>query len=146
MSSKLKQFLQRWVINTAAVLVATQLVKGIDYDTWTSLLVATLLLGILNAVLRPVLMLLSLPLVIVTLGLFVLVINAFLLYGVGSIVKGFHVGSFWSAFWGAVVISLVSLVLNSLTGTGNARVQVRRGGVPPPNRPDDTGSGPVIDV
>jgi putative membrane protein len=145
MSSKLKQFLQRWLINTAAVLVAAYLVKGIHYDTATSLLVATLVLGILNAILRPLLMLLSLPLVILTLGLFVLVINALLLYGVGSIIKGFHVDTFGSAFWGAVVIFLVSLVLNSLTGTGDSRVQVRRGGAPPPSRGDD-GGGPVIDV
>src|SRR3954469_15887830 len=125
MSPKLKAFLIRWVNNTVAVFVAANIVSGIHYDGVGSLLVATLVLGIMNAILRPLLMLLSLPLVILTLGLFVLVINALLLYGVGSIIKGFYVDSFWSAFWGAVVIFLVSLVLNSLTGTGNSRVQVR---------------------
>ena len=87
---------------------------------------------------------LSLPLLILTLGLFTLIINACLLYFVGSVVSAFHVDTFWDAIWGALIISLISLALNSLTGASNLRVQVRRG--PPPNRRDDGGSGPVIDV
>jgi putative membrane protein len=98
----------------------------------------------LNAFLRPILTFLSLPLVLVTLGLFMLVINAVLLYFVGQM-KHFHVDSFGAAFWGALVISIVSLVLNSLTRTGKARITVRRGQKPPDNKPH-TGSGPVIDV
>jgi putative membrane protein len=145
MSSKLKEFLQRWLINTAAVLAATRIIPGIHYDKPLDLVIATLLLGILNAVLRPLLTLLTLPLLLVTLGLFYFVINALLLYFVGNIVSGFHVDSFWAAFWGGLVISFISLVLNSLTGTGNSRVTVRRGGPPPRNRHDD-GGGPVIDV
>ncbi len=148
--SALKVFLQRWLISTLAVLVAVQIVPGITCDTNTALFVASLLLGILTTFLRPLLMLLSLPLVILTLGLFMLVINALLLWMVGSLVKGFHVAGFWPAFWGALVISLVSLVLNSLTGTGSARVEVRRGPPPPPPPPPDRddrgGGGPVIDV
>src|SRR5882724_8621139 len=99
MPTKLKEFLQRWLITTVAVLVATHVVKGIHYDDWQGLLVATLVLGLLNAFLRPLLMFLSLPLVIVTLGLFTLVINAILLYLVGQIIQGFHVDSFRAAFW-----------------------------------------------
>ena len=144
MPTKLKEFLQRWLITTVAVLVAAHIVKGIRYDTPEGLIVATLVLGLLNAFIRPVLMFLSLPLVVVTLGLFNFVINALLLYLVGQM-KHFHVDSFWVAFWGGLVISIVSLILNSLTGTGNARVTVRRGKKPPPDKPD-TGSGPVIDV
>ena len=147
--SALKVFLERWLISTLAVLVAAQIVHGIDYDTNTDLFVASLLLGILTTFLRPLLMLISLPLVILTLGLFMLVINAALLYWVGKLVKGFKVDSFSAAFWGALVISLVSLVLNSLTGTGSARVEVRRGPPPPPpppDRDDRGGGGPVIDV
>ena len=147
--SALKVFLQRWLISTLAVLVAAQIVSGISYETKTALFVASLLLGILTAFLRPVLMLLSLPLVILTLGLFMLVINAALLYWVGQLVKGFHVESFSAAFWGALVISLVSLVLNSVTATGSARVEIRRGPPPPPpppDRDDRGGGGPVIDV
>ena len=144
MSPKLKIFLQRWLINTAAVLVAASLVKGIRFDT-LGLLAGTFLLGILNTFLRPLLMLLSLPLMIFTLGLFTLVINAFLLYLVGSILSNFHVDSFWSAFWGDLIISIVSEVLYSLTGSGDSRIRVQRGNRPP-DHPDQGGDGPIIDV
>src|SRR5437870_3193926 len=144
MPTKLKEFLQRWLITTVAVLVATHVVKGIHYDDWQGLIVATLVLGLLNAFLRPLLMFLSLPLVVLTLGFFIFVINALLLYLVGQM-KHFHVDTFGAAFWGGLVISIVSLILNSLTGTGNARVTVRRDKKPPTDK-SDTGSGPVIDV
>ena len=138
-------FLQRWIINTVAVLVATHIVPGISYETVPDLFVASLLFGILIAFLRPVLFWLTLPLVVLSLGFFVLVINAGLLYLVGSLVKGFHVDRFWPAFWGALVISLVSLILNTLTGSGESRMRVRRA-APGPKPPDDGGNGPVIDV
>ena len=146
MSSKVKEFLQRWLISTVAVLVATFVLRGrITYGNWPDLLVATLVLGLLNSFLRPLLMLLSLPFLIFTLGLFTLVINALMLLLVSALLGAdrFHVDGFWSAFWGALIISLVSIVLNSFTGTGGARVSVRRG--PPPKKDGDDG-GPVIDV
>ena len=130
-----------------AVLVATMILdEQIQYGTWVDLVVATLVLGLLNSFLRPLLMLLSLPLLIFTLGLFTIVINAVLLLLVSALLgaKHFHVEGFWAAFWGALIISIVSLLLNSLTGTGDARVSVRRG-KPPAKRDDDQG-GPVIDV
>lgn len=145
MPERLKVFIQRWIISTVAVLVATYVVPGIKFDRWQDLLVATLVLGLLNSFLRPLLMLLSLPLLIFTLGLFTIVINAVLLLLVSALLGDhFRVNGFWSAFWGALVISIVSLLLNSITGTGDARVSVRRG-KPPVNRDDDK-SGPVIDV
>jgi len=140
-----KTFVRRLVVTTLAVLVATHLIKGIDYDNLVSLFAAALVLGILNALVRPVMLLLSLPLLVVTLGLFILVINAALLYLVGQLVKGFHVASFGAAFWGALVISLVSLVVNSLTGTGESRVEFHRRNREHP-RKRDPGDGPVIDV
>lgn len=152
MSPKLKQFIQRWVISTVAVLVATMVLRGrIDYGSPLDLIVATLVLGLLNGFVRPVLMLLSLPLLIFTLGLFTLVINALLLLLVSAILgpHHFHVDGFWSAFWGAVIISIISLVLNSLTGSGDARIRVHRGRRPEAQRPQppkDDGNGPVIDV
>ncbi|HWY76973.1 MAG TPA: phage holin family protein [Verrucomicrobiae bacterium] len=147
MPSKLKDLLVRWLITTAAVLVATRIVPGINYDKPVDLIIATLVLGILNAILRPLLTLLALPLVILTLGLFYFIINALLLYFVGNVVSGFHVDSFWAAFWGGLVISFFSLVLSSITGVGNARVSVRRGGpLPPRSDRRDDGGGPVIDV
>jgi len=141
----LKEFLQRWAINTVAVLVAAHVVNGIHYDNATGLFVATLLLGLLNAFVRPLLMLLSLPLLVLTLGLFQLIINAALLYFVGSIVNTFHVETFGTAVLGAFLISVISVLLGLLTGIGGSRVQVQRG-PRPPRRPDDDGKGPIIDI
>jgi len=139
MSSGVKKFILSWTINTLAVLVAVYIVKGINYQEPLDLLVASLVLGILNAILRPILVILALPLLLVTLGIFLLVINALVLYFVGFLLRPhFYVNDFWSAFWGALVISLVSLVLNSLTGTGNTRVKVVRRG--------KTSDDDVIDV
>jgi putative membrane protein len=146
MSPKAKKFFGSWLVNTLAVAIVGSIVPGIHYDRFLDLVVASLLLGILNSFLKPILMFLALPLLVFTLGLFMFVINALLLYLVGSIVKGFHVNTFWAAFWGALVISIVSVVLNSLTGFGNARVQVRRGNRPPPRDSGPGGNGPVIDV
>src|SRR3954471_18342319 len=142
---KLKKFVQRWSITTVAVLVAAFTVPGIHYDNWQGLLIATLVLSLLNVFIRPLLTVLSFPLVLLTLGLFIVVINAFLLYLVGRM-KFFHVDSFGAAFWGAVVIGIITLVLNSFTKTGGARVSVRRGNNKKKPPPTDTGSGPVIDV
>ncbi len=143
MSPAVKKFLQSWLINTIAVLLVAQIVRGIHYDTITGLIVATLVLGILNAVLRPLLLVLSLPLLFFTLGFFILVINAVLLYWVGSLVRDFHVDTFGAAFWGALGIGIISLVLHAVTGSGNTRVMVHRN--KPPKRNDD-GGGPIIDV
>src|SRR5262245_40835409 len=144
MPPRLKQFIQSWLINTMAVLVAVYIDTGIHYEKPMDLCVASLLLGILNAVLRPILMVLALPLVVFTLGLFMLVINAVLLYFIGYILRPhFYVDDFWSAFWGALIISVVSLILNTLTGTGTSRIRFQR------RRPPDSGKdggGPVIDV
>jgi putative membrane protein len=97
------------------VLLAAKILRGIHYHKPLDLIVASLLLGILNAVLRPVLLFLALPLVIVTLGLFIFVINAVLLYFVANLLRPhFYVDSFWDAFWGALLIGVVSLVLNQL--------------------------------
>ena len=142
----MRKFIQSWVINTLAVLVAVYMIPGIRFKDdilWTPF-VTSLVLGILNAFIRPILMVLALPLLISTLGLFTLVINALLLYFVSFLLgRYFDVDSFGSAFLGALVISIVSLVLNVLTGTNRARVRVehhRR----PPDPPG--GGGPVIDV
>ena len=106
----MKKFVQSWLINTLAVLVAVYVVKGIHYEKPLDLFVASLLLGILNAVLRPFLLLLALPLLIFTLGFFMLVINGFLLYSVGYVLRPhFYVDDFWSAFWGALIISFAML-------------------------------------
>lgn len=165
MPPKLKEFLQRWAITTVAVLAAAYLVSGIHYDNWIALLVATLVLGLLNAFLRPLLVfatvgvlgafnvmlglraaLVTLPLQILSFGFFLLVINAALLLFAGKLVPSFQVDGFWTAFKGGLIISVVSLLLNSLTGSGNARIQVQRGKPRTPGDKSDPGDGPVIDV
>jgi putative membrane protein len=141
-----KKFLKSWVINTLAVLAAVYIVPGIrfaDDNLWTPF-VTSLVLGIVNAFIRPVLMLLALPLLIYTLGLFTLVINAFLLYFVSFLLgRHFQIDSFGAAFLGALIISVVALLLNLLTGGSRATVRVSHRRRPPDS---DHGSGPVIDV
>jgi putative membrane protein len=106
--------------------------------------VTSLVLGILNAFIRPILMLLALPLLIFTLGLFTLVINALLLYFVSFLLGNhFAIDSFGAAFLGALVISIVSLLLNLITGGSSARVRVQHRRRPPDS---DGGGGPVIDI
>lgn len=146
MSPAVKSFLQRWLVTTLGVLVAANIVNGVRAENLVSLLGASLLLGIFNAILRPILMFLSLPLLILTLGLFALVINAVLLYFVSDLVKGFHVVDFWSAFKGGLVVSIVSIFANLLFGKKEARIQVRKTATAPPPSKTDTGSGPIIDV
>ena len=146
-TKKYLRFLQSWAINTLAVLVAVQVVHGIHFRDSGLLppVITALVLGILNAFIRPILMLIALPLLIFTLGLFTLVINALLLCLVSWLMHGyFQVDTFGSAFFGALIISLVSMALNVLTGMGNARITVQHRPKGPPKSDDD--NGPVIDV
>jgi putative membrane protein len=150
------RFLLRWAVYAVAVLVATQVVPGIEYRGWEGLVAATLLLGLLNAFVRPLLLLLSLPLVVVTLGLFLWVINAALLYFVGWLVVPFDVTSFGSALGGAAVISIVATLLGSAVGVNAPPMRTRRprtgGAASSPSAhdrrqpPGNDGGGPVIDV
>jgi putative membrane protein len=142
-----KKFILSWTISTLAVLVAVRVVPGIHFtdETFWTPFVTSLVLGILNTFIRPILMLFSLPLLIFTLGLFRLVINALLLYFVSVLLhRYFVVDSFGAAFLGALVISIVSVLLNLITGGGKSRVRVERRRPPPDS--GRGGSGPVIDV
>ena len=142
-----RSFLQRWFVTTVGVLLAATLIDGVRADTMVALLATSLLLGILNAVLRPILLIVALPLLIVTLGLFTFVINAFLLYFAAHLVKGFYVADFWAAFKGSLLISLVSLLANSMIGKKEVRAPHSPRPPPrPPAPPPNTGSGPVIDI
>jgi len=136
-----KSFLRNWALISIGVLAASSIVSGIEAATPLALLGASLLLGILNAFLRPILLLLSLPLLLVTLGLFTVVINALLLYFVGSVVRGFEVASFWDAILGAIVISVISVIGNLVLGPDTSRVRHAEQG-----RAPRSGGGPVIDV
>ena len=105
--------LVRWLILTASILVTAYLVEGIRVSGVFSAFFAAALLGVMNAFVRPILVILSLPITLLTLGLFILVINAALLLMVGGVVPGLSISGFWSALFGSLCISLVSFVLNS---------------------------------
>ena len=109
-------FLARTFITAFALWAATQLVPGIHVSGLVSLLFAALVFGLVNAVVRPVLVLLSLPLTLLTLGLFLLVVNAAMLGLTALLNPWFRIDGFWPAFWGAIVVSVVSWAATRLFG------------------------------
>ncbi|HTO53604.1 MAG TPA: phage holin family protein [Myxococcota bacterium] len=109
-------FLIRLVISAFALWVADYLVDGITIDSTTTLFLAALVLGIVNAVVRPIFVVLTFPLTLLTLGLFLLVVNALMLGLVASVLPGFHIVSFGAAFLGSVIVSLVSWAASAWIG------------------------------
>jgi putative membrane protein len=103
-----------WLINALALLALPYVFPWVTVDSFVAALVAALALGLINTLIRPLLILLTLPATVLTLGLFIFVINGLLFWWVGSFVDGFHVGGFWSAFFGAMVYSVISWLLSSL--------------------------------
>jgi putative membrane protein len=101
-------FIARVVLIGLALLLAEYLVSGISVETWKPLVVAAVALGVVNALLRPIIVLVTLPLSFITLGLFLLVINGFLFWLVAQYIEGFYVADFWSALLGALIVSIVS--------------------------------------
>ncbi len=106
--------LLKWLINALALYITTYLVKGIEVSGAWALLWAAALLGILNAVIRPILIILTLPINILTLGLFTLVINGLMLWIVSFLIKGFVIHGFWPALLGALMISIISWIVSWL--------------------------------
>ena len=124
-------FLLRWSINLLALVVAAKFIDGIIIRSIGMGILAAGILGVVNAVIRPVVLLLTLPINLVTLGLFTLVINAFMLEFVAYLVPGFVIETFRAAFWGALIISLVSWLLNIFVGGDGRMVYIkttRKGG------------------
>ena len=122
-------FLLRLLVNAAALWVAIQLVDGIEHrGSWWSLLFVALVFGALNASVRPLLKLLTLPILILSLGLFIFVINALMLrltsWVSGLFGLGFHVAGFWDAFFGGLIVSIVSMLLSLFTGERKVKVHV----------------------
>ncbi|MBC7962381.1 MAG: phage holin family protein [Steroidobacteraceae bacterium] len=107
----------KWVLNSFALFFVMKLMAGIQFDRFQDLLVAALVIGLLNAFLRPVIILLTLPVTMLTLGLFTLVINGLIFYLAAYLVSGFHVTGFGSAFLAALLFSLFSFILNMAFGT-----------------------------
>lgn len=103
-----------WILNAVALLIVAYLLPGITVASFGAALIAALVLGLLNTLVKPVLVLLTLPITVITLGLFLLVLNALVFWFAGSILKGFQVAGFWWALAGAVVYSLISGLLSRL--------------------------------
>lgn len=120
----MRHFIFRWILTTISVVIAAAIVRGIRYDTVGALILASLLLGILNAFVRPILLILSAPLILLTLGVFIFVVNGLMLYWVPGLVSGFHVDTFGSAFWGAILISIISWALSAFFRGSDGRVHV----------------------
>jgi len=122
----MKGFFIRCGITGFAVLLASQIIPGIDIISFGSGVAAVVILSFLNAIIRPILYLLSAPFILVTLGFFMVLINAFLLYLVSGLVKGFLVSGFWPAVGGAILISIVSAILNLwISGQGHIEMVTR---------------------
>ena len=103
-----------WVINAAALFALPYVFPWVQVDTFWTALVAALVLGLINTLIRPLILLLTLPVTVLTLGLFIFVINGLLFWWVASFIEGFHVGGFWSGVFGAIVYSLISWVLSAI--------------------------------
>lgn len=141
MSHPVVQLLLRWSILALGVTIAAKVVPGIACDDIGTLIVVVLLLSFVNAVLRPLLVLLTLPFIVFTLGLGVILINALMFLLVGRLVEGFEVSSFWSALGGALIVGLTNVAVSSVIGTKPAAKPKDPRGPRPPR-----GGGDVIDV
>lgn len=135
MNNAFVNLLVRWFVLALGVVLSTKIVPGISYDTGTTLAAVVLVLSFFNAVLKPLLLLFTLPFIVLSLGIGILIINAILFYFVGRLVDGFHVAGFGSALLGALIVSLTNLLMNRLL------TPPRPSGPQPPARRDD-----VIDI
>ena len=106
-----------WLISTASLVIVAKLIPGIEIRGLGSALIAPIVIGLVNATIGFILKILTLPLTVLTLGLFWLVINALMLQLAAVLVPGFYISGFWSAFFGAIILSLVNMVIRSLVVT-----------------------------
>src|SRR3989339_160369 len=106
------KLLLRWLINAIALLLLTELLAGFHVDTFYHALIAALVLGLINAIIRPILIILTLPVNLLTLGLFTFVVSAGMILLMGTIVKGVEIEGFWTALAGAIILWLVSVITN----------------------------------
>lgn len=141
MNNGFVNILVRWLILACGVTLSTKIVPGISYDTGSTLLVVVLLLSFFNAVLKPVLLLFTLPFIVLTLGIGIWIINAILFYFVGRLVDGFHVASFGTALLGALIVSLTNIVLNKILTPPRPPAPPGASGRSQSSKPDD-----VIDI
>ncbi len=129
MLDNLPPFLVHWAITALSLWAASHIFRGLKFDQTSSLIIAALLLGFANAIVKPLLILLTLPLTLITFGLFILVINALMILLVARLVKGFHVSSFWTAFFASIFVSILSIVIGALiAGSPDTEVQMPHSG------------------
>ena len=112
--------LVRWLISALAVMLVAYVVPGITVQNFVAALLVALVLGLANAFVRPILVFLTLPITVLTLGFFVLIINAFLFLVTAHLVPGFVVDGFWPAFWGSIILALIGWVANLIFGEKKA--------------------------
>lgn len=137
----MKGILIRWLTTTAAIVATSYLLDGIQVSGFFSALLAAALLGILNAFFRPIALLLTLPINILSLGLFTFIINALMLKMASGVIPGFDVYGFWTAIFGSLLISLISWLLNSFISeqaTVVSSIHIKRGTNASKRTPDDT--------
>ncbi len=129
MLSNLTPFLVQWAITALALWVASYLFKGVKFDSTGALIVSALLLGFANAIVKPLLIVLTLPLTLLTFGLFLLVVNALVILLVSALVKGFRLSGFWTALFASLFVSVLSLLIGALvTGDDpNMTIQMPQG-------------------
>lgn len=108
------QLVVRWMVNAIALYIVTRILPGIQVADFLSALIAVLVIGLVNALIKPILVLLTLPITILTFGLFALVINALMLMLAGNLTPGFQVDGFGTAFLGSILLSIISTILHSL--------------------------------
>ncbi|MRD46614.1 phage holin family protein [Caenimonas koreensis DSM 17982] len=112
-------FIAHLAITAFSLWLASRIFKGLKFDNNRSLVIAALLLGIANAVVKPILILFTLPLTLLTFGLFILIINALMLLLVAALVRGFRISGFWTAFFASIFVSVLSLVFGAIISTGD---------------------------
>ncbi len=110
------KILLKWLLSAASLLFVAYIYSGVEVKSFTSALIAAFVIGLFNVVLRPVLVVLTLPVTIVTVGLFLFVINALMFWAAASVLDGFHVAGFWAALLGSLIYSALGLVIESALG------------------------------
>lgn len=125
MLEQLTPFLVHWAITALALWAASHIFRGLSFDSTGALWVSALLLGFANAIVKPLLIVLTLPLTLLTFGLFLLIINALVILLVAALVRGFRISGFWTALFASLFVSLLSIVIGSFFGGSDPAQQIQ---------------------
>ncbi|WP_431109363.1 phage holin family protein [Variovorax paradoxus] len=125
MLNNLVPFLVHWAITALSLWIASLIFRGLKFESTSALVISALLLGLANAVVKPLLIVLTLPLTLLTFGLFLLVINALMIMLVAALVRGFKLSGFWTAFFASIFISLLSIAIGALVSSGDPATNIQ---------------------